>query len=74
VNPGHLIRRLRETDEDIALGMELVREYVVATAAEIAQDVDLILPLIGELHDFRAHYLERGALLAAGARIVTARR
>jgi ribosomal protein S18 acetylase RimI-like enzyme len=65
LNPGHLIRRLRGTDDDVALGMELVHEYVVATADETGHDVDLILPLIAELHDFRAHYLERGAFLVA---------
>ena len=65
MNPGHLIRRLRDTDDDVALGMELVHEYVVATADETGHDVDRILPLIAELHDFRAHYLERGAFLVA---------
>jgi ribosomal protein S18 acetylase RimI-like enzyme len=65
VNPGHLIRRLHDNEDDIALGIELVHEYVVATADETGHDVDLILPLIAELRDFRAHYLERGAFLVA---------
>ena len=59
------IRRLRDEPADIALGTELVREYVFATAAETGHDVDLILPLIPELADFAGHYLRAGAFLVA---------
>jgi ribosomal protein S18 acetylase RimI-like enzyme len=55
-----LIRRLRDTPDDVALGVELVREYVIATAEEIGQDIELILPLIPELHDFPARYFTSG--------------
>jgi ribosomal protein S18 acetylase RimI-like enzyme len=61
------IRRLRDEPADVALGTELVREYVVATALETGHDVDLILPLIHELHDFAGHYLRRGAFLVASS-------
>jgi carbonic anhydrase len=60
-----LIRALRDTSADIARGLELVREYVIATAEETGHDAELILPLIAELNDFRGHYLERGAFLVA---------
>jgi ribosomal protein S18 acetylase RimI-like enzyme len=59
------IRRLRDEPADVALGTELVHEYVVATALETGLDVDLILPLIRELHDFAGHYLRGGAFLVA---------
>jgi putative acetyltransferase len=63
------MRRLRDTPADIALGTELVREYVVATAEETGHDVELILPLIPELHDFPARYLTSGgAFLVAEER------
>jgi ribosomal protein S18 acetylase RimI-like enzyme len=60
-----VIRRLTDAPDDIALGTELVREYVVATAEETGHDVELILPLIRELHDFAGHYLRAGAFLVA---------
>ncbi len=60
-----MIRRLRDEPADIALGTELVREYVVATALETGHDVETILPLIPELLDFAGHYLRRGAFLVA---------
>jgi putative acetyltransferase len=59
------MRRLGDTPADIALGTELVREYVVATAVETGHDVELILPLIPELHDFAGRYLNGGAFLVA---------
>jgi ribosomal protein S18 acetylase RimI-like enzyme len=55
-----VIRRLANTDADIALGLELVREYVIATADETGHDVELIWPLIREIHDFSGHYLTSG--------------
>jgi ribosomal protein S18 acetylase RimI-like enzyme len=55
-----LIRPLRNSADDVALGTELVREYVTATAAETGHDVELILPLIPELRDFPARYLTSG--------------
>jgi ribosomal protein S18 acetylase RimI-like enzyme len=59
------IRRLRDVPADVALGTELVREYVVATALETGHDIELILELIPELHDFAGHYLRAGAFLVA---------
>jgi len=58
-------RRLTDEPADIALGTLLVREYVVATAEEVGQDIDVILTLIPELHDFAGHYLRGGAFLVA---------
>jgi ribosomal protein S18 acetylase RimI-like enzyme len=59
------IRRLRDVPADVALGTELEREYVVATALETGHDIELILELIPELHDFAGHYLRAGAFLVA---------
>jgi GNAT superfamily N-acetyltransferase len=59
------IRALRDEPADLELGTTLVREYVVATAQETGHDVELILTLIPELHDFAAHYLQGGAFLVA---------
>jgi len=59
------IRGLRDEPADIELGTALVREYVVATAQETGHDVELILTLIPELHDFAGHYLRGGAFLVA---------
>jgi len=59
------MRCLRDTPADIALGTELVREYVVATAEETGQDVAVILTLVPELHDFAGRYLNGGAFLVA---------
>ncbi len=61
------IRRLRNVPDDIRIGTELVREYVVATADETGNDIEVILPLIPELHDFAGHYLQMGAFLVAEA-------
>jgi ribosomal protein S18 acetylase RimI-like enzyme len=55
-----LIRALDNSPDDVALGVELVREYVIATAKEMGHDVELILPLIPELQDFPARYLTSG--------------
>lgn len=55
-----MIRRLANTDAEVALGLELVREYVIATADETGHDVELIWPLIREVHDFPGHYLTSG--------------
>ena len=60
-----LIRALGNSPDDVALGTELVREYVIATAEEIGQDIEIVLPLIPELHDFPARYLSGGAFLIA---------
>jgi ribosomal protein S18 acetylase RimI-like enzyme len=59
------IRGLRDEPADIELGTTLVREYVVATAQETGHDVEVILTLISELHDFAGHYLHGGAFLVA---------
>jgi ribosomal protein S18 acetylase RimI-like enzyme len=60
-----VIRELTDAPADVAVGLELVREYVIATAAETGHDVELILPIIPELHDFAGWYLRRGAFLIA---------
>ncbi len=62
---SHLIRGLTDAPADIEIGLELVREYVVATAEETGHDVDLILALIPELVDFAGWYLRKGAFLVA---------
>lgn len=59
------IRPLRDEPTDIEIGVELVREYVVATAQETGQDIAVILTLIPELADFAARYLRGGAFLIA---------
>ncbi len=59
------IRSLADTTDDVALGSELVREYVVATAHETAQDVDVILALVPDVRDFAGRYLRGGAFLVA---------
>ena len=40
-----MIRRLRDVPDDVALGLDLVREYVVAPAEETGQDVELVLSI-----------------------------
>ncbi len=59
------IRHLRDDAVDIALGLELVHEYVVATAEETGQDVDVILGIVPDLRDFVGRYLRGGAFLVA---------
>ena len=59
------IRSLVETTDDVALGSELVREYVVATAHETGHDVDVILALVPDVRDFAGRYLRGGAFLVA---------
>ena len=66
------IRSLRDTTDDVALGSELVREYVVATAHETGQDVEVILGLVPDLRDFGGRYLRGGAFLVAEADRVVA--
>jgi GNAT superfamily N-acetyltransferase len=61
------IRTLRDTAEDVAVGSELVREYVIATAEEVGQDVEVILGLVPEIRDFAGRYLRGGAFLVAEA-------
>ncbi len=66
--PSHLSRDPRafaDSPADIALGTELVREYVVATAAETGQDVEMILAIVPDLRDFAGRYLRGGAFLVA---------
>jgi GNAT superfamily N-acetyltransferase len=60
--------------DDVALGQALVREYVVATAAERAgpdgdPDVELILPYIPDWDDFAGRFLHSGGafVVADGA-------
>jgi ribosomal protein S18 acetylase RimI-like enzyme len=59
------IRSLRDTAADVAVGSELVREYVVATAEETGPDVEVILALVPDVHDFAGRYLRGGAFLVA---------
>jgi ribosomal protein S18 acetylase RimI-like enzyme len=59
------IRALANTPEDVALGSELVREYVVATAEETGMNLDDVVPLVPDLHDFAGRYLDGGAYLVA---------
>jgi ribosomal protein S18 acetylase RimI-like enzyme len=58
-----VIRRLRDDPADVALGTELVSEYVVATAEETGQDVGVVLSVVTDLHDFAGRYLRGGAFL-----------
>ena len=51
------IRTLAAVADDIAIGQALVREYVLATAEEIGQDLDTILPFIPDYHDFASVFL-----------------
>ena len=60
-----MIRGLRDEPDDVEIGTTLVREYVVATALETGHDIELILPLVPELHDFAGWYLREGAFLVA---------
>jgi carbonic anhydrase len=55
-----MIRELRPTDADVALGTMLVREYVAATAEELGYDVELLLQFIPDAHDFAGRYLDSG--------------
>jgi carbonic anhydrase len=57
------IRALSDAPDDVALGLELVREYVIATALETGIDVDVVLGLVPDLHDFPGRYLRGGAYL-----------
>ena len=61
------VRALSSAESDLEIGRCLVREYVEATAAEMAgvgeePDLDLILPYIPDYHDFAAKYAARGAV------------
>ena len=60
-----VFRRLLDEPLDVALGVELVTEYVVATAQETGQDVDVILSIVPDLGDFAGRYLRGGAFLVA---------
>ncbi|MDZ4827652.1 MAG: GNAT family N-acetyltransferase [Actinomycetota bacterium] len=59
------VRPLADTPDDVALGKALVREYVVATAEETDQDVELILTLIPDVADFAGRFLRGGGFLVA---------
>lgn len=63
---SYALRLLTGTAADIELGQALVREYVEATAQEMAgpgegADLDRILPYIPDYHDFAAKYGVPGA-------------
>jgi GNAT superfamily N-acetyltransferase len=63
--PAIALRALADVDADVALGEELVREYVVATAEEQAgpgnePELELILPYIPDWHDFAGRFLRSG--------------
>jgi len=59
------VRALAGDDGDVALGRQLVREYVVATAEETGIAVETVVNLVPDLHDFAARYLRGGAYLVA---------
>lgn len=54
------LRTLADVPADVELGQQLVREYVVATAAEQGGDVETILPYIPDYHDFAGRFLRAG--------------
>jgi GNAT superfamily N-acetyltransferase len=59
------IRRLADNESDVSLGQLLVREYVIATAEEVAlpgspADVDAIRPYIPDWDDFAGRFLHTG--------------
>jgi ribosomal protein S18 acetylase RimI-like enzyme len=59
------IRRLADNPSDVALGQSLVREYVIATAEEVAlpgspADIDAIRPYIPDWDDFAGRFLHTG--------------
>ena len=54
------VRALTPSDADVEIGETLVREYVVATAEELGQDVEVILTIVPDLADFRGRYFARG--------------
>jgi ribosomal protein S18 acetylase RimI-like enzyme len=60
-----MIRELCDVPDDVALGTELVREYMLATAEEIDQDVATILPFIPDVHDFGGRYFRGGTFFVA---------
>lgn len=67
------VRALRAgavSESDLELGQTLVREYVEATAQEMAApgvepDLELILPYVPDYHDLAGRYLDGGAFLVA---------
>jgi putative acetyltransferase len=60
-----MIRELGEEPDDVALGSDLVREYMLATAEEIDQDVETILPFVPDVHDFAGRYFRGGTFIVA---------
>jgi putative acetyltransferase len=59
------LRLLADTPDDIRLGQELVREYVVATAQEqagpgVEPDIARLLPYIPDWDDFAGRFLRSG--------------
>jgi ribosomal protein S18 acetylase RimI-like enzyme len=59
------LRRLADNASDVALGQAMVREYVIATAEEVAlpgsaADVDAIRPYIPDWDDFAGRFLHTG--------------
>jgi putative acetyltransferase len=59
------LRPLADTPGDVALGQELVREYVIATAQEqagpgVEPDVARFLPYIPDWDDFAGRFLRSG--------------
>jgi ribosomal protein S18 acetylase RimI-like enzyme len=59
------IRRLADNESDVALGQSLVREYVAATAEEVAlpgapADIEAFRPYIPDWDDFAGRFLHTG--------------
>jgi putative acetyltransferase len=64
------MRPLADSPADVDLGRTLVREYVVATAHEVAEpgtepDIEALKPYIPDWDDFAGRYLRGGAFLVA---------
>lgn len=59
------IRQLDSTPADHALGLTLVREYTVATAAELDLPLAELLPYIPDYDEFPGRYHPDGAFLVA---------
>jgi putative acetyltransferase len=62
-----IVRALENNPSDIELGRTLVHEYIVATAEELGQDVEVILSIVPDLQDFPGRYLTSGGAFLIAA-------
>lgn len=60
-----LVRSYNQTEADRLLALELVREYVDATAVEMGWLPEQIIPYVEEYDNFPGHYLPDGDFLIA---------